>query len=200
VPLEGDELVTDPERAAAACDENTIGVVSVLGSTFTGDYENVAALERGARPLAGDEDRARYSHPRGWRERRIRGAVLQPESGVGFPAAAREIHQHFRAQVRPGLSRAWAGSSGARPDLHPDLIFNVDYLGGTMPTLAINFSRPASQIVAQYYNLIRLGKSGYRAIHQACQDVAVEPGRQIGEMGRSRCSATGGTCRCSRGS
>lgn len=42
-------------------------------------------------------------------------------------------------------------------DLHPDLIFKVDYLGGSMPTLAINFSRPASQIVAQYYNLIRLG-------------------------------------------
>ena len=41
VPLEGSDVVTDPERAAAACDENTIGVVSVLGSTFTGDYENV---------------------------------------------------------------------------------------------------------------------------------------------------------------
>ena len=52
-----------------------------------------------------------------------------------------------------------------------------------MPTLAINFSRPASQVVAQYYNLIRLGKSGYRAIHQACQDVAVKLASQIGEMG-----------------
>ena len=44
VPLEGDEVVTNPERAAAACDENTIGVVSVLGSTFTGHYEDVATL------------------------------------------------------------------------------------------------------------------------------------------------------------
>ena len=44
VPLEGDQCVTDPERAAAACDENTIGVVAVLGSTFTGDYENVERL------------------------------------------------------------------------------------------------------------------------------------------------------------
>jgi glutamate decarboxylase len=44
VPLQGDEHVTDPGRAASACDENTIGVVSVLGSTFTGDYENVAGL------------------------------------------------------------------------------------------------------------------------------------------------------------
>jgi glutamate decarboxylase len=68
-------------------------------------------------------------------------------------------------------------------DLHPELIFNVDYLGGAMPTLAINFSRPASQIVAQYYNLIRLGRSGYRDIHRACQEVAVELGRQIAELG-----------------
>lgn len=52
-----------------------------------------------------------------------------------------------------------------------------------MPTLAINFSRPASQIVAQYYNLIRLGKSGYRAVHGACREVAVDLARQIGEMG-----------------
>jgi glutamate decarboxylase len=68
-------------------------------------------------------------------------------------------------------------------DLHPDLIFNVDYLGGTMPTLAINFSRPASQIVAQYYNLIRLGRSGYRAIHQACQEVAVHLAGEIARIG-----------------
>ena len=55
-----------------------------------------------------------------------------------------------------------------------------------MPTLAINFSRPASQVVAQYYNLIRLGKSGYRAIHQACQDVAVQPGRTDRRIGSVR--------------
>jgi glutamate decarboxylase len=87
---------------------------------------------------------------------------------------------HKYGLVYPGVGWiVWREAS----DLHPDLIFNVDYLGGTMPTLAINFSRPASQVVAQYYNLIRLGKSGYRAIHQACQDVAVNLAGQIGEMG-----------------
>jgi glutamate decarboxylase len=87
---------------------------------------------------------------------------------------------HKYGLVYPGVGWiVWREAS----DLHPELIFNVDYLGGTMPTLAINFSRPASQVVAQYYNLIRLGKSGYREIHQACQDVAVNLGRQIGELG-----------------
>jgi hypothetical protein len=44
VPLESNQSVTDPERAAAACDENTVGVVAVLGSTFTGEYEDIRAL------------------------------------------------------------------------------------------------------------------------------------------------------------
>jgi glutamate decarboxylase len=68
-------------------------------------------------------------------------------------------------------------------DLDEGLVFKVDYLGGSMPTLAINFSRPASQIVAQYYNLIRLGKAGYRATHEACQEVAMELADRIGAMG-----------------
>ena len=183
VPLEGNECVTDPERAAAACDENTIGVVSVLGSTFTGDYENVERIERGARPAAG-EDRPGYSDPRGWRERRFRGAVSCSRTCVWDFRLPRvksiNTSGHKYGLVFPGVGWViWREAA----DLHPDLIFNVDYLGGTMPTLAINFSRPASQVVAQYYNLIRLGKSGYRAIHQACQDVAVHLARQIGEMG-----------------
>ena len=46
-------------------------------------------------------------------------------------------------------------------DLPKELIFNVDYLGGQMPTFALNFSRPAGQIIAQYYNFLRLGREGY---------------------------------------
>jgi glutamate decarboxylase len=60
-----------------------------------------------------------------------------------------------------------------------------------MPTLAINFSRPASQIVAQYYNLIRLGKSGYRAIHEACQEVAIDLAAQIADLGPFKILSTG---------
>ena len=53
-------------------------------------------------------------------------------------------------------------------DLPEDLIFRVNYLGGDMPTFALNFSRPGGQIVSQYYNFLRLGREGYRKIHQAC--------------------------------
>jgi len=55
--------------------------------------------------------------------------------------------------------------------LPEELIFHVNYLGGDMPTFALNFSRPGSQVIAQYYNLIRLGFEGYKKVHQACLDV-----------------------------
>jgi glutamate decarboxylase len=57
--------------------------------------------------------------------------------------------------------------------------------------MAINFSRPASQIVAQYYNLIRLGKAGYRAIHEACQEVAIELAGEIAALGPFQMLSTG---------
>jgi glutamate decarboxylase len=53
-----------------------------------------------------------------------------------------------------------------KADLPEELVFNVNYLGGSMPTFALNFSRPGGQIIAQYYNLLRLGREGYRKIHE----------------------------------
>jgi glutamate decarboxylase len=182
VPLEGDEVVTNPERAAAACDENTIGVVSVLGSTFTGHYEDVtalsAALDRLARrtgldvPIHVDGASGGFVAP-----------FLQPELAWDFKLPrVKSINTsgHKYGLVYPGVGWiVWR----EKQDLHEDLIFNVDYLGGSMPTLAINFSRPASQIVAQYYNLIRLGRAGYRDVHTACHQVAVHLGKRIETLG-----------------
>jgi glutamate decarboxylase len=182
VPLEGNKYVTDPERAAAACDENTIGVVSVLGSTFTGEYEDVetlsAALDRLQEktgldiPIHVDGASGGFVAP-----------FIQEDLVWDFQLPrVKSINTsgHKYGLVYPGVGWiVWREAA----DLHPELIFNVDYLGGTMPTLAINFSRPASQVVTQYYNLIRLGKSGFREIHQACQDVAVNLAKQIGRMG-----------------
>ena len=55
-------------------------------------------------------------------------------------------------------------------DLPDDLIFEVNYLGGNMPTFALNFSRPGGEVICQYYNFLRLGREGYREVHQACHD------------------------------
>jgi glutamate decarboxylase len=190
VALEGEDVVTDPERAVAACDENTIGVVSVMGSTFTGHYEDVRGLSAALDRL---QERTGLDIPI-----HVDGAsggfvapFLQPDLLWDFRLPrVKSINTsgHKYGLVYPGVGWIiWRESS----DLDPGLIFNVDYLGGSMPTLAINFSRPASQIVAQYYNLIRLGKSGYRAVHEACREVATELAREIGELGPFRMLSTG---------
>jgi len=70
--------------------------------------------------------------------------------------------------------------------LPEDLIFRVNYLGGDMPTFALNFSRPGGQIVVQYYNFLRLGREGYRKIQQACYDTAMYLADTIGQMGPFR--------------
>jgi len=57
-----------------------------------------------------------------------------------------------------------------KEELPDDLIFHVNYLGGDMPVFQLNFSRPAGQIVAQYYDFLRLGHEGYRRIHMASYD------------------------------
>jgi glutamate decarboxylase len=182
VALEGSEVVTDPGRAAEACDENTIGVVSVLGSTFTGHYENVLALSAALDQLQEKTGLDIPIHVDGASGGFV-APFLQPELVWDFRLSrVKSINTsgHKYGLVYPGVGWiVWRETA----DLHPDLIFSVDYLGGAMPTLAINFSRPASQIVAQYYNLIRLGRSGYRAIHEACREVALELAEKIGALG-----------------
>ncbi len=69
-----------------------------------------------------------------------------------------------------------------KDELPDDLIFSVNYLGGNMPTFALNFSRPGGQIVAQYYNFLRLGREGYRKIHQACYETGQYLADEIGKM------------------
>lgn len=60
-----------------------------------------------------------------------------------------------------------------RKDLPEQLVFHVSCLGGDMPTFQINFSRPAGQVIAQYYGFVHLGgRQGYRTIQQACADNA----------------------------
>jgi len=182
VPIEDDEIVTNPERAAAACDENTIGVVSVLGSTFTGHYENVEALTAALDRLQEKTGLDTPVHVDGASGAFV-APFLQPDLRWDFTLPrVKSINTsgHKYGLVYPGVGWViWREPA----DLDPELVFNVDYLGGTMPTLAINFSRPASQVVAQYYNLIRLGRAGYQAVHQACQDAAKHLSQEIEALG-----------------
>jgi glutamate decarboxylase len=87
---------------------------------------------------------------------------------------------HKFGLVYPGVGWIVWRDSDCLPD---ELIFRVNYLGGDMPTFALNFSRPGAHVAAQYYNFLRLGYEGYRQVHQASQDVAVYLSSSLAKMG-----------------
>ena len=163
--------LTGPE-AAARCDENTIGVVAVLGSTMDGSYEPVAEIAAALDALQRQSGVDVPVHVDGASGGFV-APFLTPDLDWDFRlprVASINTSGHKFGLVYPGVGWIIWRNQAALPD---DLIFKVNYLGGEMPTFALNFSRPGSQVAAQYYNFIRLGFEGYRGVQLACQDVAM---------------------------
>jgi glutamate decarboxylase len=171
VPLSGDSLGLQPEQLAAYCDENTIGVVATLGITFTCVYEPVKALAAALDNLQRDVDLDIPIHV----DAASGGFVapfIQPDLEWDFSIErVKSINASGHKYGLAPLGVGWVVWRSMQ-DLPDELIFRVDYLGGNMPTFALNFSRPAGQIIAQYYMLLRLGREGYRQIQQECSDTA----------------------------
>jgi glutamate decarboxylase len=90
---------------------------------------------------------------------------------------------HKYGLVYPGVGWALWRDAEALPE---ELVFRVNYLGGDMPTFALNFSRPGAQVVAQYYTFLRLGRQGYRAVQQAARDVAMDLAGRVEALGDFR--------------
>jgi glutamate decarboxylase len=181
-PMEGDRRHLDGEQVAKLCDENTIGVVAVLGSTFDGSYEPVKEISAALDGLQGERGLDVPLHV----DAASGGFVapfIQPDLEWDFRlprVQSINASGHKYGLVYPGVGWALWRDADALPE---DLVFRVNYLGGNMPTFALNFSRPGSQVVAQYYNFLRLGRDGYRAVHQGCQDVARRLSAGIAELG-----------------
>jgi glutamate decarboxylase len=182
IPMEGDRLIMDADEVLERVDANTIGVVPTLGVTFTGQYEPVQAVSDALDGLAEGGGPDVPIH--------VDGA----SGGFLAPFTAPDLVWDFRLpRVRSintsghkfGLAPLGVGWVVWRDveDLPDDLVFDVNYLGGDMPTFALNFSRPGGQIAAQYYNFLRLGREGYRKIQQACHDTAMELAEEIGKLG-----------------
>ncbi|MBL7129757.1 MAG: glutamate decarboxylase, partial [Ignavibacteria bacterium] len=182
VLMEGDRYCLNAEEAIKLCDENTIGVVGIMGTTFTGQYEPVKEINDALDVL---------NKKTGWD---IPIHVDGASGGFITPFIQPEIEWDFRLKwvksinasghkyglVYPGVGWVvWRD----KKELPEDLIFYVNYLGGEIPTFALNFSRPGSQIVAQYYNFLRLGKEGYKRIQQSSQDVALYLSGEIAKLG-----------------
>jgi glutamate decarboxylase len=182
VPMEGDRFTISAEEAVKHCDENTIGVIAILGSTFDGSYEPVAEI-----CAALDELQERTGLDVSVHVDGASGAFIAPfvdpdlEWDFRLPRVASiNTSGHKYGLVYPGVGWIVWRNAEALPD---DLIFWVNYLGDNMPTFALNFSRPGSQVVAQYYNFLRLGFEGYRRVQAYAREVATSLSARIAELG-----------------
>jgi glutamate decarboxylase len=181
VPVSAEHPYLTAQDAAAHCDENTIGVVAILGSTMDGSYEPVAEIAAALDALERDRGIDVPIHVDGASGGFI-APFLDPDLVWDFRlprVQSINASGHKYGLVYPGVGWAvWRD----RDALPKELIFTVDYLGGEMPTFALNFSRPGAQVVAQYYELIRLGRDGYTRVQQASRDTARWLAEAIGSL------------------
>jgi glutamate decarboxylase len=182
VPMERDRLHLRGPEAAASCDENTIGVVAVMGSTMDGSYEPVAEISDALDRLQAERGLDIPMHVDG-----ASGGFVAPFLNPDLPWDFRvprvqsiNASGHKYGLVYPGVGWVVWRDVGALPE---DLVFRVNYLGGDMPTFSLNFSRAGSNVVAQYYNFLRLGFEGYQRVQQACQHIARHLSAEIAKMG-----------------
>ncbi|MBQ6401495.1 MAG: glutamate decarboxylase [Firmicutes bacterium] len=184
VPVRKDQLTLDLDRLEDYVDDHTIGIVGIQGTTYSGEYDDLKGLNAFVE---------KYNRDHPMRPQ----LVIHVDAACGgmlTPFTEPELHWDFRlANVvsistsghKYGLTYPGVGWIiwKDRKYLPEELIFEVSYLGGEMPTMAINFSRSASQIVGQYYNFLRLGWEGYKLTHMKTLESASMIGKAVEESG-----------------
>ena len=182
VPVTEEHFVFDGHDLEKYVDENTIGVVAIMGVTFNGLYEPVTAI---AEKLDEIEKHTGID---------VKIHVDAASGGMVAPFCQPDLEWDFRVPrvvsintsghkyglVYPGLGWIVWRDTDALPD---SMVFHCSYLGGDMPTLALNFSRPGAQVLLQYYNFLRLGRAGFRQIQQSSLDVAGYLSSSIARLG-----------------
>ncbi|KAI9368507.1 pyridoxal phosphate-dependent transferase [Aspergillus egyptiacus] len=152
-----DCYVIDPQQAVDLVDENTIGICAILGTTYTGEYEDVKAIH----------------------DLLIKGGIDCPihvnaaSGGFISPFIHPTLQWDFRLERVVSIN-----VSG-----HNELIFNINYLGAEQASFTLNFSKGASQVIGQYYQMIRLGKRGYRSIMVNITRIADYQADQLEKLG-----------------
>ncbi|KAJ5662561.1 Glutamate decarboxylase 4 [Penicillium maclennaniae] len=151
--------VIDPKEAVDLVDENTIGICAIIGTTYTGEYEDVKAIndllvERGIDcPIHVDAASGGFVAP-----------FTQPDLAWDFrleKVVSINVSGHKYGLVYPGVGWVIWRSPEYLPQ---ELVFNINYLGADQASFTLNFSKGAAHVIGQYYQLIRLGKHGYRSI------------------------------------
>jgi len=171
LPMAKDRYVIDPKQVIDAVDEDTIGVVGILGTTYTGELEPIAeicaALDKLEKkkgldiPVHVDAASGGFVVP-----------FLDPDLKWDFRlprVVSINVSGHKYGLTYPGMGFVVWRNADHLPE---DLIFKVNYLGGDMPTFTLNFSRPGNQVVGQYYNFVRLGRAGYTTVMKTLSNTA----------------------------
>jgi glutamate decarboxylase len=181
VPIRNEHPTLDIDKAISMCDENTICVVPVQGVTWTGMNDDVEALNDALDAL---NSKTGYNIPIHV-DAASGGFILpflNPEKKWDFRLKwvySISTSGHKYGLVYPGLGWViWRG----KEYLPDEMSFSVNYLGASITQVGLNFSRPAAQILAQYYNFIHLGEEGYRDIHENSMEIAKYCHDQIGRM------------------
>lgn len=182
IPMEHGRLLMNAEEVLKRVDENTIGVVPTLGVTFTLQYENVKEINDALDQLQKETGLDIPIHVDG-----ASGGFLAPfiQKDLVWDFRLPRVKSINTSGHKFGLSPIGVGWIVWREkeDLPEELIFNVNYLGGEMPTFALNFSRPGGQVIAQYFNFLRHGREGYEKIQQACADHGKYIAKEIEKIG-----------------
>jgi glutamate decarboxylase len=182
VPLRKGKYTIGPEDVEPHIDGNTIGVAAVLGTTFTGHRDDIVGIndlllriknERGIDvPLHIDGASGGFVWP-----------FLYPDSKWDFrleQVRSINVSGHKFGLVYPGIG--WLIFRGPE-DLADDLVFKENYLGKTDSTFTLNFSTGSAMVLAQYYNLIRYGRTGYTYVMRNMQDNARLLAQKLEGMG-----------------
>ncbi|OJJ49082.1 hypothetical protein ASPZODRAFT_61316 [Penicilliopsis zonata CBS 506.65] len=182
-----DRYVIDPKEAVDLVDENTIGICVILGTTYTGEYEDAKAIndlliERGLDcPIHIDAASGGFVAP-----------FVAPNLEWDFrleKVVSINVSGHKYGLVYPGVGWVVWRSPEYLPQ---ELVFNINYLGAEQASFTLNFSKGASQVIGQYYQMIRLGKHGYRSIMTNLTRVADYLSAQLTELGFIIMSQGGG--------
>jgi len=192
IEMEPGQYTITPQTVIDAVDENTIGVIAILGVTYTGGFEPIEAIHKALAkhnaatghdiPMHIDAASGGFVAP-----------FLQPDLKWDFRlplVKSINVSGHKYGLVYPGVGWVvWR----SQEDLPEELIFRVNYLGGDMPTFTLNFSRPGNQIVGQYYNFLRLGREGYTRVMEGLRDTAMYLSESIEKMGPFKLISRGDT-------
>ena len=181
VPMEDGRYTIGAEQVEPLLDERTIAVAGLLGTTFTGQMDDLRSIDELLTRLASEQGRQIPLHI----DAASGGFILpfsEPDEAWDFrlpSVRSINVSNHKFGLVYPGMGTVIFRDAG---DLPEELVFHINYLGGDMPNYSLNFSRPSSSVILQYFAFLRLGRAGYEEIVATVLENAQTLARKLGGL------------------